>query len=95
MPPFKYHSRKVQGDMIFHRTIGMLQIALLVFLCFVQPRKAFAYVDPGTGSYVLQVLLAALFGALFAVKIFWTKIKRLLKQLRLLPNRVSKDSDNQ
>ena len=39
------------------------------------PRKAFAYLDPGTGSYILQLALAALFGASFAVKIYIKKVK--------------------
>ena len=32
------------------------------------------YVDPGTGSYFLQMLLAGALGAGFAVKSFWTNI---------------------
>lgn len=34
-----------------------------------------AYIDPGTGGIVLQMLAAGFFGALFAVKLFWRKIK--------------------
>lgn len=36
---------------------------------------AYAYLDPGTGSYALQILLAALFGALFTIKVYWQKLK--------------------
>ena len=32
------------------------------------------YLDPGSGSYLLQLLLAALLGAGFAIKIYWKKI---------------------
>jgi hypothetical protein len=45
----------------------------LFYLMF--PRLAFAYLDPGTGSYILQLLIAGILGASFAVKIFWGKIK--------------------
>ena len=38
-------------------------------------QDAFAYLDPGTGSYVFQVLVAAFIGGLFTIKIFWQKIK--------------------
>ncbi len=38
------------------------------------PQKAHAYLDPGTGSYVLQIAAAVLFGGLFAIKAFWGKI---------------------
>lgn len=37
--------------------------------------QAHAYIDPGTGSIVLQALLAGILGAAMAVKIFWHKIK--------------------
>jgi hypothetical protein len=42
-------------------------------LCF--STKAYAYLDPGTGSYMLQVLIAAIVGGLFAIKPFFAKIK--------------------
>jgi len=35
------------------------------------------YLDPGSGSFLLQLLLAALLGGAFAVKIYWKKIKSL------------------
>ncbi|HMD90625.1 MAG TPA: hypothetical protein VKF38_15835 [Anaerolineaceae bacterium] len=35
------------------------------------------YLDPGSGSFLLQILLAALLGIAFAVKIYWKKIKAL------------------
>ena len=33
-----------------------------------------AYLDPGSGSYLLQVLLAALLGSLFFLRTFWSRI---------------------
>lgn len=41
-----------------------------------------AYLDPGTGSLVLQVVLAALASAAVMAKLFW---HRLLVMLRLRP----------
>lgn len=38
-------------------------------------QNAFAYLDPGTGSYIFQVLVAAFIGSLFTIKMFWQKIK--------------------
>ena len=35
------------------------------------------YLDPGSGSFLLQILLAALLGGAFAIKIYWKKIKVL------------------
>jgi len=36
---------------------------------------ASAYLDPGTGSVVLQALIGALVGTGIAVKIYWVKLK--------------------
>jgi hypothetical protein len=35
------------------------------------------YLDPGSGSFLLQLLLAAILGGAFAIKIYWKKIKTL------------------
>lgn len=45
------------------------------------PSLAAAYVDPATGSYVLQLLLAGLLGALFALKVFWHRAIGLFRGL--------------
>jgi hypothetical protein len=33
------------------------------------------YLDPGSGSFILQLLIAGLVGAGFLVKAYWAKIK--------------------
>ena len=33
------------------------------------------YVDPGSGSYLVQVIIAAILGALFYFKAAWWKVK--------------------
>jgi hypothetical protein len=33
------------------------------------------YVDPGSGSYLIQVIIAAILGALFYFKHLWWKVK--------------------
>ncbi len=48
---------------------------IIVVVCyFVYPQRAFAYLDPGTGSLILQMLIAALVAVSFSIKIFWKKI---------------------
>lgn len=49
-------------------------------LCFL-PNKAHAYLDPGTGSYFLQVAMAALVGGAFFTKSLWIKVKLFLKKI--------------
>jgi len=48
---------------------------------FLLPQDAYAYIDPGTGIYFVQMIIAALLGGLLALKIFWSKIKFFLQNL--------------
>ena len=52
-----------------------------------------AYLDPGTGSYLLQLLIAGFLGLLFVVKVYWGKITQFFKKLfkREEPARSSDD----
>ncbi len=36
-----------------------------------------AYLDPGSGSFLIQLLIAGLVGAGFLIKAYWKKIKGL------------------
>lgn len=38
----------------------------------------FAYIDPGTGSIILQAIIGAVVGAIIAVKLFWHRILKFL-----------------
>jgi hypothetical protein len=49
--------------------------ACLVVLSITFPFNVHAYLDPGTGSYFLQLIIAGLLGSLFTVKLYWKKIK--------------------
>ncbi len=53
----------------------VLLALILLFICLAPLRRAHAYVDPGTGNYLLQLIVAGLFATLFAIKIFWTRLK--------------------
>jgi hypothetical protein len=35
----------------------------------------FLYIDPGSGSYFIQVIVAAVLGAAFWIKLSWQRIK--------------------
>ena len=43
-----------------------------------------AYLDPGSGSILLQLVIAAALGAAFAVKVYWKKIKGALARIRAM-----------
>ena len=54
-------------------------LVALLYLAF--PPFAYAYLDPGTGSYIFQLLIAGLVGLGFLVKVYWNRIKLFLTRL--------------
>lgn len=49
-------------------------LLLIIFFLVVSTKNAYAYLDPGTGSFILQVVAASALGGLFAIKTFWGNI---------------------
>jgi hypothetical protein len=37
-----------------------------------------AYIDPGSGSFAIQIVIASVLGAAYTVKTFWKNIKQKL-----------------
>ena len=54
-------------------------IAALIGIGYVSP--SYAYLDPGTGSILLQGLLAGIAGATAALGLFWQRIKYIVSSL--------------
>lgn len=42
--------------------------------------KPLTYLDPGSGSFIIQMLLAGLLGIAVAVRIYWKKIVKFFKK---------------
>ena len=61
-----------------HSEIAVKAVPLVVSILLCCAREAYAYIDPGTGSYVIQVIIASVLGTSFAIKIFWRKIKAFI-----------------
>ena len=58
--------------------------SVIMVLCVsIDVKTSYAYLDPGTGSYFFQLMIGALVGGLFAVKLFWGKIVFFFKRLFL------------
>jgi hypothetical protein len=65
-----------------------MHLNLAVFLApYLRPQ---AYLDPGSGSFLIQLLLAGLVGAGFLIKAYWKKIKGLFNR-----SVAKKDNDDQ
>jgi hypothetical protein len=54
-----------------------LAAVILVVLVLLPSLPAMAYLDPGTGSFVIQGIIAAVVGAGFAIKMYWHRIKAM------------------
>jgi hypothetical protein len=56
-------------------------ILAAVLFCNLLDDNAYAYIDPGTGSYVIQIVIAFLVTTLFLIKSFWIRIKVFFTKL--------------
>ncbi len=56
-------------------------IIVLSFIAFSIPQTAYAYIDPGTGSMILQILIAAFAAIGYTIKVYWGKIKVFIKNI--------------
>ncbi len=57
------------------RFLRMVIFFIALAMLGMRTRNAYAYIDPGTGSYLLQILIASVVSGLFFVKLWWAKIK--------------------
>ena len=60
---FKRFVWMVSWTLVFALVIGLMPLD-----------RALAYLDPGSGSLIIQVLIGGLLGLLVAVKLYWGKI---------------------
>ncbi len=63
----------------FKNVMKMTLLAVFGALCF--PHYVYSYIDPGTGSYVFQIIIAAFVAVSFMIKIYWHKIKRFIGRI--------------
>jgi len=54
--------------------------------------KNMAYLDPGTGSFLLQLLAAGVLGGLFVLRASWSKVRNFF--LRLMGRPVETEEDD-
>jgi len=67
---------------------------LLTLLVLLACRPAYAYLDPGTGSLLIQGLLATLAAVSAALAAFWSQIRRFLTgRRRAKPEVGGRDGD--
>lgn len=59
-----------------HASVRLAVYTVLSLLILIAP--AHAYLDPGTGSILLQGLIAGIAGAIVAARLYWGKVKDFL-----------------
>ena len=52
--------------------------SILLYLSGTPNMGILGYIDPGTGSIILQAIIGAVVGAAIAVKLFWHRILKFL-----------------
>ena len=60
---------------------GALLLLFAATLGVLLPERAFAYLDPGTGSFLIQIVIAAVVGSLFTIKMWWHNIKNFIANI--------------
>ena len=59
----------------------MLKFILLVFLFIItQTVNSYAYLDPGTGSFILQAIIGFIAAGLATVTLYWNKFKNFISK---------------
>jgi hypothetical protein len=53
----------------------MMSVIKGLFYLTIIRRTAYAYLDPGSGSIIIQVVVAFLAGLIMLIKLYWGKIK--------------------
>ena len=56
-------------------------VFIIVVINFFFINNAFAYLDPGTGSIILQAILGAIAAAASYCAFYWNKVKNLFKKI--------------
>ena len=57
------------------------KIKVLIGLFLITTFWCYGYIDPGTGSYVVQILIAAFVALSVGIKVFWKNIKQFFEKL--------------
>jgi len=52
-------------------------VAILCILCVLMAAPAYAYVDPGTGGMLVQLVTGGVAGGLVLLRLYWGRLKTL------------------
>jgi len=61
--------------------IFLSAFSLIILYYLILPSRIYAYLDAGTGSYIIQIIIAIAVGGAFGIKLFWRRIYGFFKNL--------------
>ena len=70
------------GSIIKLRDCSATFFVVSVAVWLLASPPAYAYIDPGTGSYLFQLLIASLLGGAVAGRLFWKNIVDFFQKLK-------------
>ena len=73
--------------------VATFQVKSRLLLLGLLPMQAHAYLDPGTGSIILQGLIAGIAVAWFTIKAYWYKLSSLFGK-KAPESLLESDADN-
>ena len=56
-------------------------MSIVLLLLVISERPAEAYIDPGTASYVFQVIAGAILGGVFLLRTYWSRVVTTVRSL--------------
>lgn len=56
-------------------------LSIVLLLLVISERPAEAYIDPGTASYVFQVIAGAILGGVFLLRTYWSRVVTTVRSL--------------
>ena len=66
------------GSWVSGRVVTPSASVFVIAVALASTREADAYLDPGTGSFVLQALIGTAMAVAFTIKIYWRRLKSLV-----------------
>lgn len=67
---------------------------LLGVAVFLLPSHAHAYIDPGTGGLIIQIVAGGIAGSLVILRLYWGRVKAVFSRQPEKPSAEQSDSDS-
>ena len=71
---------------------NIFKVAVIIFFT---PCSVYAYLDPGTGSYIIQIGAAFFLSSLFFVKVYFQKIKYFMQSKFLKGKKIKNGTEKE